>query len=246
MLQIRERMLVLRRRRLREADAALSLLGEHHGKLTAKAPSLSKTSNRLAGTLQPYNLVDVVLYARRKDQDMWTVTQAGLVRHHATLQEDVVRLAYAGCAVELVDALTPEPEPVPSLFRLTAAALEYWDRCPATRIELVAFHLRVLELAGLAPSFECCLRCGATEADRWRFSASAGGLVCTACAGPAARTLSVPALHTLRHLAGGGKASTCRAGEDAVKRMMALLHEHLEYHGAWRSKAWRFLEEVAG
>lgn len=244
MPHLSDRMLVLFRRRLREADAMLTFLGETEGKRRAKAPSLYKASNKLAGTLQPFNVVDVVLYARSEEQVVWTVTQASLVRHHAALQQDVVRFAVANCAVEPIDALTEEIEPMPELYRLMTKALEHWNRNSPTRLELMALHLRVLTLLGYSPSFDCCLRTGVRESSAWQFSAQAGGLVDAASASVHDRPLSPAVLAAFRHLTHGGKASTCHVEESDVRAMMDVLREHLEYHGAWRPKAWRVLEEV--
>lgn len=244
MPQIRERALVLRRRKMGEADALLTLLGEVHGKQTAKAKSVTKTTSKLAGTLQPYNVIDVLLYAPAEDRDVWTITQASIVRHHTTLQNDVIRYAYSGCAAELADALTEPGEAVPELYHLIVAALDYWDRNIPTLLELVAFHLRILYLVGLSPVFQYCVRCSRTNSPTWFFSSRDGGVVCGNCSNHGDRLVPDEVWRTFLLLAGGGKASQCRIDNQNAKRMLEILHEHLEFHGSIRQRAWRFLEEV--
>ncbi len=246
MPQVQDRMLVIRRRKLRDADAMLTLVGQQLGKRTAKAPSLSKTSSKLAGTLQPYNVVDVVLYGRSEDQDIWTVTQAALVHYHQTLQNDITRLGYAACAVELVDALTEDSDPIPDIFQLLCASLSYWETHSPKCLELVAFHVRMLSETGLAPSFGSCIRCGAKDDTNWMFSAAAGGIVCSNCQTGLGRKVIPTVQKAFQHLLNGGKASQLSLSDPDVKDMMAIVHDHLEFHGAWQPKAWRFLEELMG
>jgi DNA repair protein RecO (recombination protein O) len=235
---------VLRRWRTQEADALYLLFTEAMGKVTVKARGVAKTESRLAGILQPYNRVHVILYSKHEDQEVLTVTQASLIRHHPGLQKDLATLSLAACAAELIDACTADAEPNSTLWSLLTKLLDFWDEHQATQAQLVAFALRVLRVTGFEPHLSSCTECGVTDPAQWYYSPERGGIVCPTCRRTERLTLSTHALGVMGRLASGEKLSALAYTSADVQEMLMFLDEHTGYHVGRRSRALRFLQEL--
>lgn len=236
----------MRRWRTQEADALYLLFTEALGKVAAKARGVAKTESRLAGILQPYNRIHVILYRKYEEQDVLTVTQASLVRHYAGLQNDLTKLSLAACAVELIDTCTPDAEPNSTLWGLLTKLLGFWDEHHATQAQLVAFALRVLRVTGFEPRLSSCAECGVTQRSQWYYSPERGGIVCPTCRRTERLVLSNRALEVMGRLASGEKLSTLSHTSAEVGEMLMFLDEHIGYHVGRRSRALRFLRQLSG
>ena len=106
--------IVLRQRKLGEADKIVTLFCAHKGKLDAVAKGVRRTKSRLAGHLEPLTL-GAYLIAEGRDLDI--VTQAETVEAYAALRDDLERLSRGLYCAELVDRLTPERSEANPVFR---------------------------------------------------------------------------------------------------------------------------------
>ncbi len=108
-------------------------------------------------------------------------------------------------------------------------------RSHATHANQLAFRLKLLLAAGLAPQLAACASCG--EADHLAaFSGAAGGVVCSACEatgfvlGEEAHTFMTGAL-------GSALADVPAAGELALRQAERAIAETVEHHGHVRWRA---------
>jgi DNA repair protein RecO (recombination protein O) len=192
--------IVLRQRKLGEADKIVTLYTAHQGKVDAVAKGVRRTKSRLAGHLEPLTLGSYLL-AEGRELDI--VTQAETVSAYPTLREDLERLSRGLYCAELVDRLTPERSEGNPVFRLLAETLRYIEATPDYELATRRFELRLLSELGYRPSLIECAVCGRRlepESNFW--SVDAGGAVCSACADDSLRLapLSLNALKLLRLL----------------------------------------------
>jgi DNA repair protein RecO (recombination protein O) len=192
--------IVLRQRKLGEADKIVTLYSSHHGKIDAVAKGVRRTKSRLAGHLEPLTLGSYLL-AEGRDLDI--VTQAETVDSFPALRSDLERLSRGLYCAELVDRLTPERSEGNPVFRLLQDTLGYLDASLEYEMATRRFELRLLGELGYRPSLLDCAVCGARlepVANYW--SSDAGGAVCPNCADDSLRLapLSVNALKMLRLL----------------------------------------------
>ncbi len=171
---------VLRTREYGEADKIVTLYSREEGKLHGIAKGARRPRSRLAGGMQPFTHVRLMLWRGR---NLDTVSQCEIVAAFGPLREDLTRLAHASYVVDLVDEVTRERDANQDLFLTLLGTLHLlaWDQRPvlATRM----FEARLLVLSGFRPVLDQCAGCqGSLGADgrRW-FSAAAGGLVCPNC-----------------------------------------------------------------
>ncbi len=234
----------LRRWRTKEADAIYLLFTESLGKIRANARGVAKTTSRMAATLQPYNRIHVVLYSKQEGQEVLTVTQVSLVRHHPGIQNDLTKLSLTACAAELIDACTADEEPNPTLWTLLTKLLAFWDEQEATQAQLMAFILRILQSTGFEPYLSACAACGAIEQTEWFYNPERGGLVCPSCRRTERMVLSPDAIRLMNRLSAGEKLSSLRYSESDTKNALMLLDEHIGYHVGKRSRALQLLPRL--
>jgi DNA repair protein RecO (recombination protein O) len=105
----------------------------------------------------------------------------------------------------------------------------------ATHANQLAFRLKLLLAAGLAPQLAACAACG--EAGHLAgFSGSAGGVVCTAC--EATGFAMTQEAHAFMTGALAAKlADAPQAGERALREAERAIHETLEHHAHVRLRA---------
>lgn len=98
------------------------------------------------------------------------------------LNYDMLQMAYAAVATELVSVLTEDRQPQEELYDLLQRTLELLQqRNP--RIVVLAFAIKLLQLVGLAPQLEGCTSCGQVleQSEEAWFSPLQGGAICLAC-----------------------------------------------------------------
>ncbi|MBE9939454.1 DNA repair protein RecO, partial [Cellulosimicrobium cellulans] len=160
MVLYRDDAIVLRAQKLGEADRIVTLLTREHGKVRAVGKGVRRTSSRFGARLEPFMLVDVQLYAGRS---LDTVTQAETIGPYARRICEDYGLYTAGAAMlETAERLVAdEREPAVQQYWLLAGALRALsEHAHAPGLVLDSYLLRALAVAGWAPSFVDCARCG--------------------------------------------------------------------------------------
>jgi len=172
---------VLRSIRYGEADRVLHLYTPDRGRVGAIAKGVRRTKSRFGGRLEPFSRVNLQLHEGRSD--LMTVTGADTIEPHARLREDARSLDAAARACDAVARLFETGDPHPAVYHLLCHELALLDAAPdryATLGNQLAFRLKLLLAAGLAPHLAECANCG--ECDHLAgFSGAAGGVVCSAC-----------------------------------------------------------------
>ena len=227
--------IVLRSLRYGEADRILHLYTPHRGRVSAIAKGVRKTRSRFGGRLEPYFRLRLVLYEGRSD--LLTVTSAETVAPHAALRDHAAALDGAARACDAVSRIFETSDPHPAAFHLLANELALLDAAPARAgtANTLAFRLKLLVVAGLAPQLTSCAACGEEE-HLTSFSGAAGGVVCGACEG-AAFPLHAEAHGFLRDATARPLADTPEASPLALRQAERAIGETVEHHGGIRLRA---------
>ena len=179
-----ERVIVLRKTRLREADLILTMLGEDGRQLRAVAKGALKPTSSFASRLELYAESRVLLIEGRT---LDIVKEARLEDAHAPLRFDYMRSVFAAPIAELLCVATQGELPVARLFAMTQAAFTTLEAANDRSAPLVmaAFLLKAESILGYQPSLARCVECGADcelEGHPTWFSPDAGGTLCADCA----------------------------------------------------------------
>ena len=216
--------IVLRGRRLGEADRILTLYTPGFGKIDAKAKGVRKTTSRMSGHLQPLTRCMLQL-AQGHASDV--VTGCETLESFQGIREDLERLSRALYACELVDRMLPDRLPGYVTYRLLLDTLRRLDKDENADSVLRFFEMRLMDQSGFRPQLEVCVACSqALPPEQNFFAPQAGGAVCRACvpglAGP--RVLSLNGLKVLRLLQRGPYNDIARL------KMAPELSEEVERH----------------
>jgi DNA repair protein RecO (recombination protein O) len=220
--------IVLRQRKLGEADKIVTLYCAYNGRVDAVAKGVRRTKSRLAGHLEPLTHGSYLI-AEGRELDI--VTQAETVEGYPSLRADLERVSRGLYCAELVDRLTPERSEGNPIFRLLQESLSLLDT--ETELDLVVrrFELRLLSELGYQPSLETCANCDRRlepETNYW--NSLVGGAICPKCVDDAVRLvpLSANALKVLRLLARAPYAEVARVRLSAA--LMAEVETCLKDH----------------
>jgi DNA repair protein RecO (recombination protein O) len=223
---------ILRQRRLGEADRVLTLYTPQLGKLDAVAKGVRKQTSRKAGHLEPLTWASLLL---AHGQNLDIVTQSETVESFLPLRVDLDRLARGMYVAELVDRFSEQRVENFAVFRLLAETLQ---RLCATQSALDLpvrfFELHLLSAMGYRPQLDRCVACaGALQPITNAFSAGLGGVICADCREehPASWRLSVNALKVLRLLQRGDyeAAAALRLNVDLQAEMEQILRGYIRY-----------------
>ncbi len=236
----RDEAVVLRTHKLGEADRIVTLLTREHGKVRAVAKGVRRTRSRFGARLEPFMMTDVQLYEGR---NLDTVTQAEtLAPYGERLVADYPRYTAGTAMLETAERLTEEREPAVQQFLLLVGGLRTLaagEHDPS--LVLDAYLLRALSVAGWAPSFVDCSRCGAPGPHR-AFAVAAGGVVCPACR-PGGAVAPAPATLDLLAALLAGDWDAADASEQRHRREgSGLVTAYLQWHLERGVRAMRLVE----
>jgi DNA repair protein RecO (recombination protein O) len=225
----RDEGVVLRTQKLGEADRIVTLLTRDHGRVRAVAKGVRRTRSRFGSRLEPFTHVDVQLYVGRS---LDVVTQVEtLAPYGAALAADYPRYTAGTAMLETAERLTVEErEPAVQQYLLLVGglrALAGGEHDPG--LVLDAYLLRSLSVAGYAPSFGACARCGAPGPHR-AFAVPEGGAVCPDCRPPGSASLAPEASALLAALLTGDWAVADAAEPRYRREAQGIVAAYVQWH----------------
>ena len=225
----RDEAIVLRTHKLGEADRIITLLTRQHGRVRAVAKGVRRTTSRFGSRLEPFTHVDLQLAEGR---NLDTITQAEtLTPFSKGLGLDYDRYTAGTVMLETADRLVSEErEPSVQQFLLLVGGLRAMvagEHGPGQVLD--SYLLRSLAVAGWAPSFEHCARCGTEGPHRW-FNPSMGGVVCATCRVPGSASPAPETLALLGALLAGEWDVVDAAPARTLKEASGLVAAYLAWH----------------
>ena len=232
---VKTQAVVLRSIRYGEADRIVHLYTPHRGRIGAIAKGARRARTRFGGRLEPFFRLELMLHEGRGE--LLTVTAAATVDGYGRLRSDGRALDAAARACDALGRLFDTNEPHPEVFNLLCNELALLDADPArgTHANQLAFRLKLLLAAGLAPQLAACATCG-TQDHLTGFSGAAGGVVCSACEA-SSFPLDAAAHDFLTAALGTGLNATPEAPERALRQAERAIAETVEHHAGVRLRA---------
>jgi DNA repair protein RecO (recombination protein O) len=207
--------IVLRQRKLGDADKILTLFSASDGKIDAVVKGVRRTKSRMAGHVEPLTHANFQL-AKGKSLDI--VTQVETIEPFQALRDDLERMSRALYACELLDKFTETHEPNFELYRLLLDTLRRLETRDDYEIAVRFYEMAMLDAMGYRPELEECVICRTrlkAETNYW--TAAGGGVVCASCRTDetAVRPISANAVKLLRLLLHGRFSDAARVTIDA-------------------------------
>jgi DNA repair protein RecO (recombination protein O) len=245
---------VLRHRKLGEADRILTVLSRDQGKFDVVAKGVRRPKSHKSGHLEDLSHSSLLL---AKGRTLDTVTQCELIDSLAELRTDLERLGAAVYIAELVDRFAEERQDNRRIYDLLLICLKGLNAGCDRTITLRYFEMRLLEHAGFQPQLQCCASCGdRIQAIVNAFSGAAGGIVCEDCREGTTilRPVTVNGVKVLRHLQTHSYQQSLRLRlnsalaaelEDVLGRYLRYILEH-DLRSAAFLRSLRSLPAAAG
>jgi len=235
----RDEGVVLRTQKLGEADRIVTLLTRSHGKIRAVAKGVRRTASKFGARLEPFMVADVQIFEGRS---LDIISQAeSLGSYGAAIVDDYSRYTAASVMVETADKVT-ESEGSPQQYLLLVGALRSLSKDEhSPTLTLDSYLLRALSLAGWAPSFDSCSKCG-TEGIHSSFVVQLGGMVCPTCAPVGAARIDAATVDLLDSLITGEWERAESHSAVTISRGSGLVSAYAQFH---LERGLRSMEHVA-
>ena len=243
MALVRSEGIVLKTHALGDTSRIVVAYTRDRGMVRLVAKGARQAPSRFGFALEPLTRARFVFYLK-PDRDLQLLSQADTLDPTGSRITDLVRLAHAQAATELIDRLVWGEEAHAELYDLLVQMLEAVPgaRAAALPALTIAFSLQVASLLGYRPRLDACADCGGPLSPRRLFSPARGGLVCDRCAAaePGAIQLSADALAGIallltRPLREAGEYVELKRAGEILRVVEAFLVQHFQRFRGLRS-----------
>lgn len=218
---------MLRTHKLGEADRIVTMLTRQHGKVRAVAKGVRRTASKFGARLEPFMVADVQLYEGRS---LDIITQAeSLGSYGAQITSDYPSYTAASAMVETADKLTESEVSLQQYLLLVGALRSLARKEHGASLTLDSYLLRALSMAGWAPSFHDCSRCGAVG-EHSAVVVQLGGVVCDNCAPPGSPRLGRDTIDLLSSLLSGDWEHAEAAAERTQAQATGIVAAYTQWH----------------
>ena len=170
--------IVIKRMNFSEADRILTILTDRLGKVKAIAKGVRKTRSHMAGSLEPYMLVDLQLH---EGKTFYIVTGASIITEYRNIHSDIKKTAEAYFVGELIDKFMEENQKSEVVLKLAKLVLDAIEKNEKSLI-ISAFELKIVEASGFKPEIYNCIHCKEKLLAGDNFwDHIEGGIICRTC-----------------------------------------------------------------
>ncbi len=176
--------IILGRRAYREYDSLLSVYSLDYGKLNLVVKGSQKLRSKLAGHLEPLNLVKIMIIETRSYDYIASALNQEV---YQSIRQDLNKLYYAGRALKITKSLVGNRQPDKNIFVLLVNYLDLVNSTEAFTLEqgilfFSFFSLKLLEALGYCPLLYRCLNCqNDIKPGRNYLDLLNGGIICQNC-----------------------------------------------------------------
>jgi DNA repair protein RecO (recombination protein O) len=223
----RDEVVVLRTHKLGEADRIVTMLSRQHGKIRAVAKGVRRTASKFGARLEPFMVADAQFYEGRS---LDIVTQAETIGSYgAEITRDYASYTAASAMVETADRVTEDEGSLQQYLLLVGALRSLARGEHGSAATLDSYLLRALSLAGWAPSFSDCARCGA-PGPHGAIVVQLGGVVCDDCAPTGSPRPGPATIGLLAALLTGDWPTVDAADESTRSKASGLVAAYTQWH----------------
>jgi len=169
---------------LSENDKIIVMYSKDNGIIRGVAKGVKKPKSKLGGRMDLL-INNNLLLSKGKNLDV--ISQAEVLNSFKNIRLDFTRLGLAMYCAELINIFGIENDPNSQIiYNLTLETLSKINETSgkSNLLSIVMdFQLQLMEITGYKLSLDSCSCCGHEYKDNFRFSISAGGVVCPECAG---------------------------------------------------------------
>jgi len=168
----------IKRMNFGEADRILTILTERFGKIKAIAKGVRKLKSKLAGSLEPFMLLDLQLH---EGKTFYIVTGSVIREEYLNIHNDLKKTSRAFYVGELIDKFLEEGHKSDKTWRVFDRALKAIEKND-NQFLLRIFELQIIEASGFYPELYECVHCkNKLQPGENFWDAIEGGVICSSC-----------------------------------------------------------------
>lgn len=226
----RSRAIIIKNRDYKETDKLVTFFSEQHGKTTAIARGVKKPASSLRACVQPF--CHSLLFLS-EGKELGIITQGSILNFYGNSREDLKRTLYIMYIMELLDKTLMERVPLPHLYNIVLAILDYFNDVGLNLLAIRYFETALLINLGYKPVLDQCVFCGSNQG-LVAFSIPEGGTVCSDCRSKAGATIVLPGeISALLKIFMNSDLKTVtriKATTNIKMQLEKFLEKYLEYH----------------
>lgn len=238
--------IILRKYFLRETSYVLVVFTRGFGKIRGVLKGVRDPYPQFAGNFEIFTQCDLLFYKKKRNMDL--VTHCEARDFFLTIRKDIERLTYASYFIELLDIATGDHDKKEELYLLLLESLRSLAAGAGPKRTARVFEIKLLEMIGLLPALDACLKCASPEPESNYFSVTGGGIICGNCVAKEdmAFRISKGTVNFIRKIA---SLPLSRTGQIKVAREVGMetekaLKMFMPYHIGRQVKSMKFLEEM--
>ncbi len=226
--------IVLHSKKQGETSKLVTLYTREFGKITAMAKGSRGVRSKYLGTLETFNVVDVVFY-KKEGRGLQYLSQASIIEPFRDIHAKLGKMTLAAIPCEIISRGEEENHPHPRVFKLLLDALLTLERHNKNLRNIVrVFQMHYVVMSGFEPRLHSCHYCGKEEPDAVNhFSLEHGYYSCDHCgASQDSVGITGDALNFLRRFKQTAIADAANATVHPVigKECDAFLYNYLRAH----------------
>jgi len=173
--------IILKRKNFREDDRIFTVFTKDFGKLDLMARGTRKIKSKLAGSLEPFFLVNL-MFAKGRNFDQ--ITASEIIQSFINIRQSSYSLKVAGYLAEMVNQFTKLGHRDEKIFYFLKKNLEYLNKktFKPSHYFIQALSSQFISLLGFRPELYICTNCHKKiTLEKNYFSYKKGGITCPQC-----------------------------------------------------------------
>jgi len=169
---------ILKRINLGESDRIVTAFTRDFGKIKFVAKGVRKIKSRLAGSIEPFYISELVI---SKGKNLDILTTANIIETSLETRTGLEAIKTASFFIELIDKMIPEKSPNENIYDLLVEVFAEFKEDPDLKTLRAYFESKFYQLSGLFPETSVCIKCGEKPTEDLFFSATGGGVIDQRC-----------------------------------------------------------------
>ncbi len=236
--------------RVGEADRIVTYYSPDQGKLKAKAKGIARTKSKYGTAAELFALDSFILYAKREDQEIYTLTECMVIDSREEIRSNLAKLAVATYLAEMTVAFTAPQDPQPELWDILEESAKFLKTSSDPSLLPWIYQLKLLDILGHFPDLTGCQSCGKPYLKGAAyFQGALGGILCRDCHGHEAGEVFLhgATIQWIQSLPGSPLEELCASMHESpptagtIIEARQLLIRHCEHQMEWQSKTLEFM-----
>ncbi len=239
--------IVINKRDFRETSVIADFYTRDFGKISGILKGIRTDPAKFASRIELFSYNEIIFY-RRRISSLHLVSHADLKNNFSNIRQNMLKVAVASFAMELLGALMAPEDKNEDIFNLILACLQELDTDGNPDKIITILKIKILGLSGFKPHLDSCVSCGSRIMGLSKFSSVLGGLLCEKCyrKDATSRNIFRGTVATIMHIEKNNIKNNLNLGMNPQikKELNLILNSFLNFHLEKELKSQRLLNKL--